>query len=291
MKQKMLIFLALIFLGILLVGLNAATYVQKEKVPDTEYAPNRSTYNSGSTGSQAFYSLLSETGRKVRRWQSPLDTIDTDGSERPSVFVMIGPHRRELTEVENTHLMRWVANGGTLVLIDREPRSELAVSTAQWKISVKPQTNPDIFSVDATNHAQMTADTAAVKPSFPSFFTHGVNAVQPSRFASSIDLERFKDLGDTTDRFKRIEAQPPPPPPPIRSSPTPHDFYNPDTGSVSPEDSDEDDTDTGSAEPYQDETDEAPSTLSFDAPIVHVGGQGRNLLVEAPFSAGRGVIL
>jgi hypothetical protein len=202
MKQKMLIFLALIFLGILLVGLNAATYVQKEKVPDSEYAPNRSTYNSGSTGSQAFYSLLSETGRKVRRWQSPLDTIDTDISERPSVFVMIGPLRRELTDVENTHLMRWVADGGTLVLIDREPMAELAVSTAQWKISIKPQTNPDIFSVDATNHAQMTADTAAVKPSFPSFFTHGVNAVQPSRFASSIDLERFKDLGDRTSESR-----------------------------------------------------------------------------------------
>ena len=65
MKQKFLIFLVLILLVLLLAGLNAATYVQKEKVADTEFGPNRSTYNAGSTGTQAFYALLSETGRNV----------------------------------------------------------------------------------------------------------------------------------------------------------------------------------------------------------------------------------
>lgn len=273
MKQRMLIFLALIFLVVMLIGLNAATYVQKEKVPDTEFAPNRSTYNSGSTGTQAFYSLLSETGRKVRRWRSSLDTIDTDLDERPSVFVMIGPMRRELTDVENTRLMKWVATGGTLVLIDREPMPALAVSTAQWKIAVTPEVSPDIYSVDAANPTQMTANTAALKPSFPSFFTNGVNAVQPSRFASSVDLERFKDVGE-------------------KPSPTPFDFYNSVTDEPSTDDTgDPHLRDREEPEIDADEEAEGDSEPTFDAPIVHVGGQGKNLLVEAPFQLGRVIIL
>ena len=71
----LLVVLLLILLILLLAGLNAATYVQKEKVPDTEFAANRSTYNSGSTGTQAFYALLSETGRNVVRWRSSLETL------------------------------------------------------------------------------------------------------------------------------------------------------------------------------------------------------------------------
>jgi hypothetical protein len=283
----MLIFLALIFLGVLLVVLNAATYVQKQKVPDTEFAPNRSTYNSGSTGTQAFYSLLSETGRKVRRWQSELDTIDTDIGERPAVFVMIGPHRRQLTDVENTHLMKWVAAGGTLVLIDREPLSDLMVSTAQWKLSVNPELSPDIYTTDAANQTQMTANTAAIKPSFPSSFTHGVNAVQPSRFASSIDFERFKDVGDAGPNRGGDR-----PSPEKVATPTPFDFGKPDTGEISP-----------AGEPDPDLSDEDPTPADptdiirgkrvafFDAPVVHVGAPGRNLLVEIPFASGRVVVL
>src|SRR5215207_3800304 len=109
MKQKLLIFLVLVFLVLLLAGLNAATYVQKEKVADTEFAPNRSTYNSGSTGTQAFYALLSETGRNVIRWQTSLETLRSDTKNRPSVFVMIGPLRRQLSAEEQTKLMEWVS--------------------------------------------------------------------------------------------------------------------------------------------------------------------------------------
>lgn len=280
MKQRMLIFLALVFLVVLLIGLNAATYVQKEKVPDTEFAPNRSSYNSGSTGTQAFYSLLSETGRKVRRWQSELDTIDTNIGERPAVFVMIGPHRRQLSDVENTHLMKWVAAGGTLVLIDREPLADLMVSTVQWKLSISPELSPDIYTTDAANQAQMTANTPAVKPSFPSFFTHGVNAVQPSRFASSIDFERFKDVSDRG--ASRSGDREPPPPPPKIASPTPFDFSN--GGASDPPPPTEPDTQPeGIAEPER--------TAFFEAPVVHVGGPDRNLLVEVPFASGRVVVL
>lgn len=282
MKQKMLIFVALVFLIILLVGLNAATYVQKEKVPDTELSPNRSTYNSGTTGTQAFYSLLAETGRNVMRWQSPLDTIDSIEDGGPSVFVLIGPHRRKLSDVENTQLMSWVSQGGTLILIDREPSQQLAVTTANWQISVAPETNPELYVVDASDQKQMTADTPAMKPSLPSSFSHGVIAVQPSRFASTMGLERLKDVSPSSRGFGSA--------PDAGPSPTPYDFYSGDQPPPPPardphlSSDDEDAGDDDTIDPGED----APT---FDAPVVHVGAAGRNLLVEAPFGSGRVILL
>ncbi|HVF29974.1 MAG TPA: DUF4350 domain-containing protein [Pyrinomonadaceae bacterium] len=301
MKQKVLIFVALIFLVVVLVGLNAATYVQKERVPDTERAPNRSSYNFGSTGTHAFYSLLSETGRRVRRWQEPLDSIASDDDERPSVFVMIGPLRRELTDAESTKLMEWVSDGGTLVLIDRQPSSQLALTTAQWQMSITPNSNQELLGVDTTDQTQMTAQTPALKPSLPSAFTHGVNSVQPSRFASTITLERFNDSGE-----KRVEkiagyetgsgsggAPPPPAPPAVRLSPTPHDFYGgaqpypPAKGSGNGENYA---AETGADEDTAADNDNERAS-AFEAPLIHVGDTSRKILVEAPFASGRVVIL
>lgn len=287
MKQKLLVILVLGLLIALLAGLNAATYVQKEKVPDTEFAPNRSSYNSGSTGTQAFYSLLAETGRNVTRWQSSLETIASDIKSRPSVFVMVGPLRGQLTDAETTQLMKWVSAGGTLILVDREPSTDLALTTTQWQISVVPEVSPDLYNVDASDQRQMTASTPAHKPVQPSSFSHGVNAVQPSRFASAINLERFKDVEVGSNARRRLEPR-------ITSasspSPTPYDFY---TGSQPPppppvkgdtaSDYDEED--------YEETVEAEGDQPSFEAPLVHIAGSGRNIVVEAPFAQGRVIIL
>ena len=75
MKQKFLIVTALVFLIIVLIGLNAASYVQKDKMPDSESRPNRSTYNTGATGTRALYDLLAETGRRPVRWQESVSAL------------------------------------------------------------------------------------------------------------------------------------------------------------------------------------------------------------------------
>ncbi len=263
MKQKLLIFLALIFLILLLVGLNAATYVQKEKIADTEFAPNRSTYNSGSTGTQAFYTLLSETGRNVTRWQSSLETLRSDSKDRPTVFVMIGPLRRALTDAENTHLMEWVSAGGTLILIDREPPVDLLVTTSQWKLSVSPPATPaaDVYVVDPTDQKQMTADRPAQKPVLPSRFARGVNAVQASRLATLIKLDRYDDVMSPKSGLSSGEGN--------------------GVGTASPT---PDDTD------YRDQTQSADE-INFQAPLVHIGDAEKGILIEAPFSEGRVIVL
>ena len=186
----------LIVLVALLAGLNAASYVQKEKTPDNEMMPNRSTFNAGATGTQAFYTLLFETGRKVTRWQEPPATLVTAKANKPAVFVVTGTIRREFTPAESEALLRWVSDGGRLVVIDREPPKELVTTTANWKLTIKYDEQVDVFVVDPSDQKQMVRDVTATKPVQPTLFTRGVNAVQTSFFAGSVEFERFSESPD-----------------------------------------------------------------------------------------------
>ena len=193
MKQQFFIFLALVLLTILLVGLNVASYTQKEELPDREIAPNRSTYHVGATGARAFFDFLAETGRKPTRWQEPMSALSSNNKNSPATFIIIGQTRREFTEKEIEQLLRWVAEGGKLVIIDRAPPEELVKTTANWSISFESPKNLPFSNTDPTDQKQMTDETAAAKPIQPTVFVENVNAVQPSRFASSINFERFTD--------------------------------------------------------------------------------------------------
>jgi hypothetical protein len=207
MKQKLVIFLILVLLILILVGLNAATYVQKEKMPDTEIDANRSTYNSGTTGTQAFYALLSETGRQVIRWREPIDALLTEKKTVPGTFVVVGAVRREFTDTEVKQLLEWVSQGGRLVLIDREPPKGLMEGSSVWKISLSRQNEPELFGVDPGDQKQMTSGMAAAKPVQPTLFTKSVNAVQPSRFASAVAFQRNAEIYEDS---KNDHSSPPP---------------------------------------------------------------------------------
>jgi len=85
MKQRLVLLLLFVLLIAVLAGLNAASYVQKEKTPDSESSPNRSTYNAGATGTQAYFTLLAETGRAPVRWQDSPAALLTGRGAKPSV--------------------------------------------------------------------------------------------------------------------------------------------------------------------------------------------------------------
>ena len=232
-----------------LVLLNALTYVQSQKEPDSELRPNRSTYNSGSTGLQAFYTLLNETGRKVTRWQDSPEGLST-ARIKPDVFVIAGQLRREFTDSEANGLLRWVTQGGRLVVIDREPAERLRTSTADWKIEITSNPAVELFSIDPTDQKQMTANTDAAKPVQPTLFTTGVNAVQPSRFAGWVNFERLD-----TSKFSGNGIGSGEPPPAARVT-----------------------------------ADDVPEP-SAGAPVVHIAGNEKNLLVDVPYGAGQIVYL
>ena len=192
----------------ILVGLNAASYTKKEKKPDSEFLPNRSTFNAGATGTQALYSLLSETGRRVVRWQKPPAALLDANANTPAVFVVTGAVRRPFTEPEIEDLLRWVSDGGRLVLIDRYPPEGLVTTTANWKIAFEGSENAESIPVDPVDQKQMISETAAVKPVQPTAFTQSVNAVQPSRFAASIVFERHRDKSSPGSEASPDDGQP-----------------------------------------------------------------------------------
>ena len=311
MKQKFLIFLSFIILLVVLIGLNAASYVKKEQTPDSEMNPNRSTYNTGATGTRAFYDLLAETGRKVVRWQETMSALSVNDKNKPDVFVFIGQERREITDTEIEALLRWVAGGGRLVVIDREPPSELVKTTANWKISTVLSIDPPFFT-DPSDIKQMTNETAAAKPTQPTVFTNRVNAVQPSRYASSILFERL------TGSVSGIsDSKPEPKPAPTFSTskdtkypPPPKSFATPESNSATNQKSEFEKYLDGEDEPNP--TDEALKKIkdkkiasivtksdtngssnapALIAPVAHLANDSKTLLADFPYGAGRIVYL
>ena len=317
MKQKLLIFGALIILVITLIGLNAATYVQKPKEPDSEFNPNRSSYHAGATGTRAFYDLLAETGRKVVRWEQPTDELlkNKNSKNAPQTFVVIGPVKRGFSDGEREKLLQWVSTGGKLVIIDREPADDLVTTTANWRISFTPEEKPPYEYIDPSDTAQMTKDIFAAKPVQPTVFTKGINAVQPSRFSASIDFERFED-GESPIQTKTIVGDTsgigsaPPSPKKIEANTSAENYeeYYQEEEIQSPEEfslNSNANKSAGKPPPppkyFPSPTPPppvkpAPPKADFDtdalsAPVIHLANNEKNLVVDVPYGSGNIVFL
>jgi len=315
MKQRFFIFFGVIIVIGLLIGLNAASFSQQEKQADNEINPNRSTFNTGVTGTRAFYDLLAETGRKVVRWQEPPSKLLTDKQTAPSVFVITGKTRRDIGEEDAKQILDWTASGGTLVLIDREPSKDFITTTANWKLSTSYPENELSFQINPADANQMTDKTPAAKPVQPTVLTTKINAVQTSRFAGTLSFERYENaeinINEPTDPPKveggfsetnsnsalpeiknkfsetnsnlqpanynknsfQLQSDRPKPLPPA-AKPTPA------TG-----DKAENGTEIAGGE------DEEYVSLSQTAPVVHVSGGEKNILVDVPFGSGKIIFL
>lgn len=188
MKQRLLILLGLIVLVIVLIAMNAASYTQRERMPDAEVFPNRSTFNGGATGTKAYFDLLAETGRKPFRWtRQPADLgVGKPGS--PDTLIIVGSMRQPVQKAEAADILRWVGEGGRLVLIDRSPPEFFTSVFADWSITFKAGEKP-FLDADAYDQKQMTFSVDAARPVQPTLLTAGVNAVQPSRYAATIEIE------------------------------------------------------------------------------------------------------
>lgn len=314
MKQRLFLILGLIFLIVVLVGLNAVSYTQKEKQLDSELTPNRSTYNAGATGTRAFFDLLIETGRKPVRWQSPPAELLLDGKNKPATFVIIGVTRKEITDEDAAQILRWVSEGGKLVLIDREPPKNLVKTTANWNVSVNYDGNAPDFLTDASDQKQMTAGTKAARAVQPSLFTKSVNGVQHSRFAASVYFERFSDA-EIKKKTNRQISKPTPyptfststpkyePPPKTFATPTPPEESG---GIGSGRGSDADDEPVIVVKPQKtpmptpkpglksepaDSYEKDYESPALSAPVAHLAADTKNLLVDVPYGAGRIVFL
>ena len=187
MRQRLgIIITVLLAIGIL-IAINSAAYVSEDEKQDSELAPNRSSYNAGSTGTRALYDFLSESGYKVMRWRDTPERLLGDSGKNVRTFVIIGTPRVSVDEDEAKSLLLWVERGGRLVIVDRRPEDYLLPPSGDWKVTTEFLDFPG-FGVDPAHPEQMTEGVKPLQPVQPTLLTRDVESVMPSRFLSSIKL-------------------------------------------------------------------------------------------------------
>lgn len=265
MRQRFGIIITVVLAIGLLVAINSLAYVQEEKRQDSELWPNRSTYNSGSTGTRALFDFLNEAGYKVMRWREPPEKL-LSGSSPVQTFVIIGRPLVAVEDHEAKSLLRWVARGGRLVIIDRRPEEVLLPAAGDWNVTTEFLKYP-VLGDDPANAEQMTKDVKPLGPVQPTTLTRNLEAVQPSRFFSAIriftrdkDSTTRKAVDEEDTAFETIldeDEDEPPPPAPVGPAAI----------------------DTSSA------------TNTSPAPVVHLTTPGGALLIDYRHGGGRIVLL
>ena len=187
MRQRLFIIVTLVVVVLILIALNAASYVKIEQAGDSEGWPDRSTFNSGPTGTRALYDFLRESGYQVTRWrESPASLLNSSG-QKPSTIVVIGRTVVPFSKTESKEMLRWVEKGGRLVIIDRNPGPGLLPASRIWKIATQVSSYP-WAEVDPGNLDQMTNGVKPVSASQPTLLARDVVSVLPSRFAAAITI-------------------------------------------------------------------------------------------------------
>jgi hypothetical protein len=201
MKGRLAIFLTIVLMVVVLVALNAASYVRVEQSADTEAEPDRSTFNSGGTGTRALFDYLQQSGRDVVRWRRPVSDLpaqgDTSGAS-PSTFVVVGKLRREFTRRDAATLLRWVERGGRLVVIDRSPDASLLPASGRWRVGSELSSVPD-SSVRADDAEEMTRGVELITPTQPTALTRDVSSVAPSHFAGRLRIYQTDAVSNAVD--------------------------------------------------------------------------------------------
>ncbi len=268
MRQRLAIIITLIVVVGVLVLLNAASYVKVEPTVDTEMSPDRSTLNAGATGTRALYDFLHESGFQVARWRESTASLLSFNGPKPATIVVIGRTLVPFSDSESKELLRWVENGGRLVIVDRNPNLDLLPSSGDWTIGAHASSFP-WSNIDATNFEQMTTGVKPVPPSQPTLLVREVATVLPSRFAGSITVAPIKKKDNKKSNAGDKAAG--------------GDTEESSDGSES---SEEPSPETSGAQPAQ-----ARTVKVSPAPVVNFTRENGALLVEYPHGNGRIVLL
>ncbi|HEV7844157.1 MAG TPA: DUF4350 domain-containing protein [Pyrinomonadaceae bacterium] len=282
MRQYFAIIVTVALVVVVLVAINAASYVEIEQEPDSEYNPDRSTYNARATGTRALFDYLQESGHKVVRWREQPEKLLSAGTARPGTFVVAGPTRIPFEPEEIESLLEWVERGGRLVIVDRAPDQRLLPASGNWRVSLELQNYPTP-DARSSNADEMTAGVPLARAAQPTSLTVGVDSVLASRFASAIKI--FVDEGkthggpghanDAEENDYNLSAKrsrtgawqkPPPPPPPVV-------VQQPSASAISPPPS------------------ETTATQTSPAPVIHLIDSRGTLLADYKYGDGRIIIL
>ncbi len=261
MRRNFGIIVTILLAIVVLIAINSLSYVSEEEKQDSEFAPNRSTYHAGPTGTRAFYDLLSESGYKVMRWREiPEKLLGVTGNQ-VRTFVIVGDTRVMIEDEEAASLMHWVELGGRLVLIDRHPQNGLLPVSGEWRVTTEYIDYPDL-TADPASQVKMTEGVKPVSPVQPTSLTHKVTSVMPSRFFAAIKLS-----SQPTQTTVKADAE----------NPQPEGGYDPTVGEL------EDDDDAN--------VETINTALLSPAPVVHLTNGNFPILVDYPHGNGRIAVL
>jgi len=265
MRQNLVIIVTLVVVIAVLVLLNAASYVKVEPTPDSESAPDRSTYNAGATGTRALYDFLHESGYQVVRWREPPSSLLSSAGPRPATVVVIGATRIHFSNVESREILLWVESGGRLVIIDRTPDANLLPKSGDWTIKAL-LTNFPWSDLDPTDFEQMTREVKPISPAQPTVLARNVETVMPSRFASAISFNKL---------------------PSVKKADQPDSHNEPSSGG-----SNDDEDSESDAEPTPEITTAPDDTQNVSpAPVSSFAVDRGSLLIDYPHGKGRIVVL
>jgi hypothetical protein len=189
MRQRLAIIVTLIAVVVVLVLLNAASYVKVEATPDSESTPDRSTYNGGPTGTRALYDFLHESGYDVTRWRDSTASLLSSTGPKPNTLVVVGETKFRFTKKESDELLLWVESGGRLVVIDRSPQKIILPKSGDWDVRFV-MTNFPSNDLDPSDFEAMTREVKTVAPSQTTLLARNVETIMPSRFASALVFTR-----------------------------------------------------------------------------------------------------
>src|SRR2546421_11361494 len=263
MRGRLLIFLTVVVMVVVLVALNAASYVRVEQEGDTEFAPDRSTLNAGGTGTLALFDYLQQRGLDVVRWKQPISALASEGEGAVSSFVVVGRTRHPFEKKDADAVLRWVARGGRLVIIDRSPNPSLLPTSGRWRVGSElfEIPGPDVRPDDVE---QMTRGVPLIAPAQPTALTRDVSEVTRSRFAGRLHVYQVDASGVVVYNAPRARGY-------AQATPTPAEMPTP-----------EEDEDIWGEKEEQPQTPPAPVTHLAD------GREGEGaLLVDYAYGRGR----
>lgn len=295
MRQRLFIFGTVAAVLLVLAALSAARYTQPEREPDTEWNPDRSTYNAGATGTRALYDFLNDSGYQVMRWRESPKKLTAPDVKQPATFVVVGETQEPLDDEERDALLQWVKAGGRLVLVDRRPAWALLPEAGGWQVVPEYQKFPT-RDARPSNPDEMTAGVALARVAQPTLLTRRVASVMPSRFASHLKLI---PQDETATDYKK--------PVPAPTATKPNNANETEESTVTDETNDEPELDETSEEILDEEPPPPPApahgrkplptptpaqkSTSEDAPVAHLVDYQGVLLVDYKHGKGRIVVL
>ena len=275
MKRYFGLITTVVLVLVVLIALNAAGTITLDRPSEDEYLPLRSSYNAGPTGTRAVYQLLEESGYDVARWRENYRDLNLAASPaKGASLVVIGPFPvgTEIESEETRALQKWVATGGRLLVISRNPNAQFRDEYIQAEIPTPPAKADK--AGDKSDANPLVEEKSDLLISQPTELTRDVRGLVLSKWAARLSFHppTTEEAHDKAND-KTAEADDEPPPPPPKPSPTDQSSAPPPQGVP------------GAIAPL----DEPLGDLS--TPVVHLGDSKGAVLADFKYGKGRVIFL